>query len=142
MYWSDWSVPPRIVRTKLDGTEPKVIVSNSGRANSLTIDYTDRRLYWTNQDTHRIESVNLDGTNRQRVLSEDLPQPVSITLYDDFIYWTDWETQTIERANKTNGQNRTKIQGDMQYIMDLLVFHQSRQSGQYFTVIIIMYVTH
>ena len=35
----------------------------------------------------------------------------------------------IERANKTSGQNRTIIQGHLDYVMDILVFHSSRQAG-------------
>jgi len=49
----------------------------------------------------------------------------------DYLYWTDWNTRSIERANKTTGSNRTRIQGDLDYVMDILVFHASRQSGQY-----------
>ena len=65
------------------------------------------------------------------VIGEELPRPFGLTQYEDYIYWTDWKTESIERCNKTNGQNRTRVQEQLDYVMDLLVFHASRQSGEY-----------
>lgn len=58
-----------------------------------------------------------------------MPHPFGLTQYQDYIYWTDWSQRSIERANKTSGQNRTIIQGHLDYVMDILVFHSSRQGG-------------
>ena len=58
-----------------------------------------------------------------------ISQPMGITLYLDYIFWADWQRQTIERANKSSGSNRTTIQSSISNVMDLLVFHSSRQSG-------------
>ncbi|KAG7162923.1 Low-density lipoprotein receptor-related protein 6-like 3 [Homarus americanus] len=65
-----------------------------------------------------------------QVIVKDLPQPYGLTLYEDYVYWADWKTGTIERANKSKGENRTRIQNHLDYIMDILVFHSSRQSGK------------
>ncbi|KAK7073342.1 Low-density lipoprotein receptor-related protein 6 [Halocaridina rubra] len=129
MYWSEWSDKPIISRAHLDASEPIAVVSKMGRANGLTIDFKDSRLFWTDIDNMRIESSDLDGHSR-KVIVGNLPQPYGLTLYEDFVYWADWETGTIERANKTNGENKTRIQGQLDFIMDILVFHSSRQSGK------------
>ena len=72
----------------------------------------------------------LGATGLEReVIAEDLPHPFGLTQYQDYIYWTDWSERSIERANKTSGQNRTIIQGHLDYVMDILVFHSSRQGG-------------
>lgn len=63
------------------------------------------------------------------MIADDLPHPFGLTQYQDYIYWTDWSQRSIERANKTSGQNRTLIQGHLDYVMDILVFHSSRQGG-------------
>lgn len=63
------------------------------------------------------------------MIADDLPHPFGLTQYQDYIYWTDWSQRSIERANKTSGQNRTVIQGHLDYVMDILVFHSSRQEG-------------
>ena len=52
-----------------------------------------------------------------------------MTQYEEFIYWADWTTRSIERAHKLSGENRTRIQNQVDYVMDILVFHSSRQSG-------------
>ena len=76
--------------------------------------------------------ITFTGSNRRVVIGEELPRPFGLTQYDDYIYWTDWKTNSIERCNKTNGQNRTRVQEQLNYVMDLLVFHASRQSGEHY----------
>lgn len=63
------------------------------------------------------------------VIADDLPHPFGLTQYSDYIYWTDWNLHSIERADKTSGRNRTLIQGHLDFVMDILVFHSSRQDG-------------
>ncbi|KAK2099997.1 Low-density lipoprotein receptor- protein 5 [Saguinus oedipus] len=128
IYWTEWGGKPRIVRAFMDGTNCMTLVDKVGRANDLTIDYTDRRLYWTDLDTNMIESSNMLGQERV-VIADDLPHPFGLTQYSDYIYWTDWNLHSIERADKTSGQNRTLIQGHLDFVMDILVFHSSRQDG-------------
>ncbi|XP_077312028.1 low-density lipoprotein receptor-related protein 5 isoform X1 [Lithobates pipiens] len=128
MYWTEWGGKPRIVRAYMDGTNIITLVDKLGRANDLTIDYADQRLYWTDLDTNMIQSSNLLGQDRE-IIADDLPHPFGLTQYSDFIYWTDWNLHSIERADKVNGKNRTLIQGRLDFVMDILVFHSSRQDG-------------
>ncbi|XP_033011997.1 low-density lipoprotein receptor-related protein 5 isoform X1 [Lacerta agilis] len=128
MYWTEWGGKPKIVRAYMDGTNSITLVDKVGRANDLTIDYEDQRLYWTDLDTSMIESSNMLGQERE-IIADDLPHPFGLTQYSDFIYWTDWNLHSIERADKTNGRNRTLIQGRLDFVMDILVFHSSRQDG-------------
>uniref|UniRef100_A0A3Q2PC38 Low density lipoprotein receptor-related protein 6 n=1 Tax=Fundulus heteroclitus TaxID=8078 RepID=A0A3Q2PC38_FUNHE len=128
MYWTEWGGKPKIDRAAMDGSDRITLVSDVGRANGLTIDYAERRLYWADLDTTLIESSNMLGEERE-VIADDLPHPFGLTQYQDYIYWTDWSHRSIERANKSSGQNRTLIQGHLDYVMDILVFHSSRQAG-------------
>lgn len=129
MYWSDWSQPPRIERAWLDGTHREVLLENVGRVYGLTIDYIERRLYWADFDDQRIESSDMNGENRNQIVTSDIQHPMALTQYQDYLYWTDWEKKTIEKANKTDGKNRTIVQDYVDNVMDLLIFHHSRQSG-------------
>ncbi|KAG8563697.1 hypothetical protein GDO81_016176 [Engystomops pustulosus] len=128
MYWTEWGGMPRIVRAYMDGTNIITLVDKLGRANDLTIDYADQRLYWTDLDTNMIQSSNMLGHDRV-IIADDLPHPFGLTQYSDYIYWTDWNLHSIERADKVNGKNRTLIQGHLDFVMDILVFHSSRQDG-------------
>ncbi|XP_013410893.1 low-density lipoprotein receptor-related protein 6 [Lingula anatina] len=130
MYWTEWSSEPKIECAAMDGTYRRTLIKTDGRVNSLTIDYAQNRLYWVDVDSFIIESSDLEGGYKRQIITNGLNHPMGLTMYDDFLYWTDWNTKTIERANKTNGLNRTVIRERMDFkIMDILVFHASRQSG-------------
>lgn len=64
IYWTEWGGKPRIVQAFMDGTNCMTLVDKVGRANDLTIDYADQRLYWTDLDTNMIESSNMLGEGR------------------------------------------------------------------------------
>lgn len=49
----------------MDGTTCMTLVDKVGRANDLTIDYADQRLYWTDLDTNMIESSNMLGEGQE-----------------------------------------------------------------------------
>ena len=65
LYWSDVSDNnPHIGRIGMDGTNRTVILKDQiSDPWGLTLDYSNDRIYWTN-DAVKIESANLDGTNR------------------------------------------------------------------------------
>ncbi|KAK6630230.1 hypothetical protein RUM43_015023 [Polyplax serrata] len=128
MYWSDWSKLGTIKRATMDGKNVIDLVTNVGRANGLTIDDEYRKLYWSSSKPS-IECSNLDGSNRRKIIKDNLSKPTGLSQYQDYIYWSDWETGAIEAANKTTGQNRTLIHSNLKDISDILVYHKRRQSG-------------
>ncbi|KAA8590698.1 hypothetical protein FQN60_014632 [Etheostoma spectabile] len=188
MFWTEWGGRPRIARAYMDGSTITTLVDKVGRANGLTIDYVDHRLYWTDLDTCMIESTNMQGLDtlsstlfnqavtmptpkgilitysgnvagclddvvvvvdgrmkskcnvtdvvmsraglQREIIVDDLPHPFGLTQYRDFIYWTDFNLRSIERADKRSGLNRTVVlQGQLELMLDILVFHSSRQEG-------------
>ena len=80
IYWTEWGGKPRIVRAFMDGTNCMTLVDKVGRANDLTIDYADQRLYWTDLDTNMIESSNMLGESRWVLPGGGAPGGVSATL--------------------------------------------------------------
>ncbi|OWF50740.1 low-density lipoprotein receptor-related protein 6-like [Mizuhopecten yessoensis] len=129
IYWTDWVEPHRLERAALDGSQRTTLNSNFGKVNGLTIDYADKRLFWADLDSRSIESSDMDGTNQVTIVKDHVPQPMGLTLYLDFVFWADFQEKTIERANKSSGTNRTTIHYNMENVVDLLVFHASRQLG-------------
>lgn len=66
MYWSDWGSRPKIERAGMDGNRRQVLISNNITwPNGLALDKKLKRLYWTDGGRSVIESVKLDGTDRQ-----------------------------------------------------------------------------
>lgn len=131
MYWTVGGAKPKIERAHMDGSNRTDIITNLKRPNDLTIDFKKRLLYFVDTENNIIECANLDGTNRSAIVQmpRNSAKPYALTLFEDYIYWSDWELNSIERANKTTGLNRTRIQDRVEFIMDVLVFHSSRQEG-------------
>lgn len=56
MYWTDWGDVPKIERADLDGMERVVMVNTSlGWPNGLALDYEERKIYWGDAKTDKIE---------------------------------------------------------------------------------------
>ncbi|XP_067144345.1 low-density lipoprotein receptor-related protein 4-like [Centruroides vittatus] len=128
LYWTDWGLRPRIEQAFLDGSYRKPIINTSlFWPNGLTIDYPTKRLYWADAKHHVIESSNLDGSGRRRVIDQGLPHPFAITVFEDTIYWTDWRTKSIHSANKFTGRNIATVHSKLHFPMDLIVIHSLRQ---------------
>lgn len=81
MYWSDWGKLGRIERAAMDGSRNSVLLERLGRANGLTIDFVESRLFWTELDTPAIESSDLSGENRRSVITSEIQKPYGLTQY-------------------------------------------------------------
>ena len=62
IYWSEWGSVPRIKRAAMDGSNiVQINRGQTGRANSLTIDYEAKRLYWVDYEINTIVSSDMNG---------------------------------------------------------------------------------
>ena len=52
----------------MDGSNPKVIIRGPYYPQSIAIDFTDSRLYWSGVTTLGIQSSNLDGIDMRIIL--------------------------------------------------------------------------
>lgn len=135
MYWTEWrlsSASAAILRANMDGTNMTFLIANHpemARPKALVIDFFENMIYWTEEHHNHISRARIDGSGHEKVVSLFLPHPNCLTQYKDFIYWGDQQEGTITRASKYNGGNRTTIEGNVEYIMDMKVFHDSRQVG-------------
>ncbi|MEQ2242447.1 Low-density lipoprotein receptor- protein 1B, partial [Ilyodon furcidens] len=65
VFWVDCSEPPQIGRIGMDGRGQMVIIdAEIYSPTALTIDYTNKRLYWA--DDNHILFANMDGTQRRK----------------------------------------------------------------------------
>ncbi|XP_075921535.1 low-density lipoprotein receptor-related protein 4 isoform X1 [Petromyzon marinus] len=128
LYWTDWGSTPRIEYASMDGSHRRVIANTSlFWPNGLTIDYAGRRIYWVDAKHHVIERADLDGRNRKAVISQGLPHPFAITVFEDSLYWTDWHTKSINSANKFTGKNQEIVRNKLHFPMDIHTLHPQRQ---------------
>lgn len=71
MYWSDWGAQAKIERAGMDGSErTALITSNLTWPNGLAIDHDLSRLYWADGGTKAIEYADLNGKNRNTLISK------------------------------------------------------------------------
>lgn len=88
MYWSDWGGQGSIERAGMDGSTRTVILPRAGRANGLTVDHVEKRLYWSQlHGTPAIEVSDLDGKHRFQVVSKDVGRPFALTQYQVIQYF-------------------------------------------------------
>ncbi|CAG9563555.1 unnamed protein product [Danaus chrysippus] len=129
LYWSDWGESPNIERAALDGSQRRIIVNHDlGFPNGITIDYKDRRLYWTDALKDRIDTSDLNGQHRVQLIPE-AKNPFGMTQFNNYIYWTDWYKKSVMRADKRTGKNVTAIRTDLEMVMEIKAVSSEKQHG-------------
>lgn len=80
----------------MDGNERHTIVaSDLIWPNGLTIDIQSQSLYWADAMLDKIESSNVDGSNRHVLTTLGIFHPFSLTILNTQLYWSDWEVNVI-----------------------------------------------
>jgi low density lipoprotein-related protein 2 len=112
LFYTDWGkfgTNGKIVRTTMAGSLKKVIVDkNLAQPSGLALDYDDRMLYWTDAVREKIERSDLNGGNREVLVSATI-YPFSITVFGNYIYWTDLQLRGVYRAEKHTGNNMIEM---------------------------------
>ncbi|KAL9960419.1 hypothetical protein ACROYT_G033874 [Oculina patagonica] len=126
MYWTDWGANPKIEQAQMDGSARRAIVTrNLTWPNGLTIDQATNRLFWVDAKLDKIEVSDLNGGNRQLIMSSTADiHPFGLAVYHNMLYWTDWNGQSISRFNLTSRKQKIMVNG-LQQPMDIHVFDQS-----------------
>ena len=130
MIWTDWG-HKRIEKSLLDGSNRSVLVKDRvGYPNGVTIDMDTGRVYWCDAHFDKIESINMDGTNRLQlpISTSNIIHPFGITTLDGYLFWTDWGKRAIMRSS-INGSEVTTLRGNALSLMGLQIFDERRQQG-------------
>ena len=128
MYWSDWGDIPKIEHASMDG-QARQILHNTQlvRPNGLTLDYQNQVLYWIDASLDRIESSNVDGTNRTLIANfSPNYHPFSMSFFNNILYWTDWGTDKIHSIF-ANGTSLTSLIRRFRLATGIEVVSGSRQ---------------
>lgn len=113
IYWSDIGVK-KIQRVHINngldsGNIEDFIVEDLGIPEDLAVDWTHRKLFWTDTNKKIIEVINLDGTQRQALIAtgHDKPRAIVLDPADDKVYWTDWGSEPkVLRAKLSDGTQK------------------------------------
>ena len=105
LFWTEWGILPRLSRCSLDGkreTRTTLIHQEIVWPNALTIDYSSNTLWWADAKLKKIESCDLNGSNRKLVMSVDAGHPFSIAVNSKYVFWTNWKTKTLDKIEKNS----------------------------------------
>lgn len=106
IYWTEWSHNvARIKRVSMDGARSTLTTlhqNNLKQPYAITIDFDEQVLYWADLSLKRVECSNVDGSNRNVVISSGLERPFDLTLFGDILYVSDLDLGILA-ANKSGG---------------------------------------
>ncbi|KAK7483333.1 hypothetical protein BaRGS_00025393, partial [Batillaria attramentaria] len=93
MFWTDVGDKDntgKIERANYDGTDRRTLVSLEPVPNGLALDLQNKRLYWVDALSERIESIGLDGRNRQLIRTIADSHLFGLALQNETLYMTEW----------------------------------------------------
>ena len=131
MYWVNIGTPEaKIEKAGLDGSGRRAIVrpgsSNFGAALSLTLDFSQNRLYWCDYELHVIASSDLGGNNR-RIVVRNEKSGFGVAVFGDFVYWVDYDDGALLKANKNGLGNKATLISNHAHLRGVRVYHASQQ---------------
>ena len=95
----------------MDGHSRMVLHStNLADTYTITMDYENQVFYWADYTLNKIESSNVDGSNR-RILTASVRDPYSITYYNGRLYWGDSAFNRILTGTVTSPGSGSYIGG-------------------------------
>lgn len=123
VYWTNWNSEASIQRASpTNGYKVEsIITTNIKVPNGIAIDQKNRKLYWCDARLDKIETCEMDGSNRV-VLVHAMPQhPFALAVWKNYIFWTDWLARGVFKADKYTGQQAMQIKKVAQRPMGIAV---------------------
>ena len=111
MYWTDTYSPASIKRASMDGSNQETLHDTDlSTPYDITIDYDTQTLYWLDYSRYRLESSNVDGTNRLVLTTySSIYRPYALTFYKGKVYWTEFNYNRILTTTVSSPSNLTVI---------------------------------
>ncbi|KAK6194484.1 hypothetical protein SNE40_000110 [Patella caerulea] len=120
LYWiAGWEETAVLMRSTLDGQNQMVITSDLERPMSLSLDYDEQRLYWTEvYPVNLIKSIRVDGEDVTIVHRPGRHYdftPKYITVSRDSIYWIQGFKYRVLGREKNNSREITRYRNLEKY---------------------------
>ena len=129
MFWTDWGSAPKIEKAMLTGGQRvPIVTSNLHWPNGMELDRGNKRIYWVDGGTDRIESVNYQGNNRILLSQVTGFHAFGVAMISPFLFFTDWASGgVLHKLDADTGNyivNNYKTRGRL---MGIVAYDQSRQ---------------
>ena len=106
MIWTDVGISPKIEKASLSGNQRVTIVTTHlYLPKSIELDKGNRRIFWVDALSGRVETVDYNGNNRKILLQIPLLHPYGVVLVAPFLFFTDWITShEVHQLDATSGK--------------------------------------
>ncbi|XP_071154092.1 vitellogenin receptor-like isoform X1 [Mytilus edulis] len=122
LIWSEVGKNPAIMKSQLDGKVKSLLINNDiQHPSSIAVDEPTDRLYWLDSVLDRIESIQLDGSDRQIVLSRKVVNPFGLFVFEDAMYWADQDHSSVMSANKFSGRQLLPLATGINHVTSLVI---------------------
>ncbi|WP_161990617.1 hypothetical protein [Candidatus Methylobacter oryzae] len=123
-----------IVRSGLDGSNIKIVVTAVGRPSSIQIDPVEKKIYWTDYVNDVVRRCNLDGTEVEDLFAvgkNNNPNSLALDLKNGYVYWDqdgDIPNRSCLKRMRLNGKDPETIRCGFGNLADIefVQFHNQR----------------
>ena len=129
MFWTDWGSAPKIEKATLTGGQRvAVVTSNLYWPNGIELDRGNKRIYWVDGGTDKIESVSYQGNNRILLSELNGYHPFGVAMISRFLFVTDWALGgVLHKVDADSGHFIVSNYKTTGRLMGIVSYAQSRQ---------------
>ncbi|XP_006119340.2 pro-epidermal growth factor isoform X2 [Pelodiscus sinensis] len=108
IFWSSDSALSSIHRATVDGTDMRSVLRTTEKIKTISLDFTDTRLFWiqydSEEDVSRIGSCDYNGGSIHLPIHSARHHLFGMSLFAEHLYYSELKTGIIWRANKFTGK--------------------------------------
>ncbi|XP_015761127.1 PREDICTED: uncharacterized protein LOC107340287 [Acropora digitifera] len=129
MFWTDWGSAPKIEKATLAGGQRVAIVTTNLKwPNGMELDRGNKRIYWVDGGTDKVESVNYQGNNRILLSKVNGYHPFGVAMISRFLFVTDWALGgVLHKVDADSGHFIVSNYKTTGRLMGIVSYDQSRQ---------------
>ncbi|XP_036406633.1 pro-epidermal growth factor [Megalops cyprinoides] len=112
IFWVSDGTMPSIQQSTLEGEMTSTILRTSLRLGTLSLDISDRRLFWIQfglEHSGTIGSCDYNGNVINIINQPPQSQPLGMSVFLEYVYYTDMKTRTIKSVDKYTGDQLATI---------------------------------
>ena len=89
MFWTDWGSTPKIEKATLPTGSQRVaiVTSNLRWPNGMELDRGNKKIYWVDGGTDRVESIDYQGHNRILLLKVTGFHAFGVAMIPPFLFF-------------------------------------------------------
>ena len=110
VYWANRAPLCSITKANMDGSNATQIIGGLTHIHSIVVDSETERIYWSDEFSNRIETIDLEGGDRRTLVAFlGDPRPFGLGIHRNLFYIGNWLANSIQSVDKYTGGNRTTL---------------------------------